>query len=97
MERITFFTDMINIKVFDSNFPKIDKKLYQSIDIYYIGYITIKKISLNHLYLIIGEVDGFIEEKMGGKYLVFDSTNENKEALKIYAELWNGIKMKLRP
>ena len=97
MERITFFTDMINIKVFDSNFPKIDKKLYQSIDIYYIGYITIKKISLNHLYLIIGEVDGFIEEKMGGKYLVFDSTNENKEALKIYAELWDGIKMKLRP
>ena len=97
MECITFFTDMINIKVFDSNFPKIDKKLYQSIDIYYIGYITIKKISLNHLYLIIGEVDGFIEEKMGGKYLVFDSTNENKEALKIYAELWDGIKMKLRP
>ena len=66
MERITFFTDMINIKVFDSNFPKIDKKLYQSIDIYYIGYITIEKISLNHLYLIIGEVDGFIEEKNGG-------------------------------
>ena len=66
MERITFFTDMINIKVFDSNFPKIDKKLYQSIDIYYIGYITIKKISVNHLYLIIGEVDGFIEEKNGG-------------------------------
>ena len=66
MERITFFTDMINIKVFDSNFPKIDKKLYQSIDIYYIGYITIEKISLNHLYLIIGEVDEFIEEKNGG-------------------------------
>ena len=43
MERITFFTDMINIEVFDSNLLKIDKKLYQSIDIYYIGYITIKK------------------------------------------------------
>ena len=38
-----------------------------------------------------------LKKKMGGKYLVFDSTNENKEALEIYAELWDGIKMKLRP
>ena len=28
----------------------------------------------------------------GKKYLVFDSTDENKEVLKKYAELWNGIK-----
>ena len=54
--------------------------------------------SINPLYLIIGEVDGFIEEKNGGgKYLVFDSTNKNKEVPKIYAKLWDGIKMKLRP
>ena len=26
------------------------------------------------------------------KYLVFDSTDENKEVLKKYAELWDGIK-----
>ena len=48
--------------------------------------------SVNPLYLIIGKVDGHIEEKNGSKYLVFDSTNENKEVLKKYRELWNGIK-----
>ena len=37
-----FFDDMINIKDFDSNLLKIDKKSYKNIDIYYIGYITMK-------------------------------------------------------
>ena len=65
-----FFNDMINIKGFDSNLLKIDKMSYKNIDIYYIGYITIKDIgdyesihSVNPFYLIIGEVDGYIEEK----------------------------------
>ena len=59
-----FFNDMINIEEFDSKLLKIDKKLYKGIDIYYIGYIIIKKIgdceniySANPLFLIIGEVD----------------------------------------
>ena len=70
-------------------YPKllqIDKKSYKDIDIYYIGYIIIKKIgdyknisSVNPLYLIIGKVDGHIEcnsvesEKNKSKYFVFDS------------------------
>ena len=33
---------MINIEDFDSNLLKIDKKSYKNINIYYIGYITIK-------------------------------------------------------
>ena len=37
-----FLDDMINIKEFDSNLLKIDKKSYKNIDIYYIGYITMK-------------------------------------------------------
>ena len=37
-----FFDDMINIKDFDWNLLKIDKKSYKNIDIYYIGYITMK-------------------------------------------------------
>ena len=44
------------------------------------------------MYLIIGKVDGHIEEKNGSKYLVFDSTDENKEVLEKYTELWDGIK-----
>ena len=88
-----FFEDMINIKDFDPNLLKIDKKSYKNIDIYYIGYITVKdydyvKInSVNPLYLIISKVDGYIKEKNGSKYLVFDSVNENNEVLKKYAGL----------
>ena len=50
------------------------------------------------MYLIIGEVDGHIEcnsiecEKNESKYLVFDSTDENKEVWKKYTERWDGIK-----
>ena len=38
-----YFNDIINIKDFHSNLLKIDKKQYKDINIYYIGYITIKK------------------------------------------------------
>ena len=93
-----FHNNIINIKEFNSSLLKIDKK-YKDIDIYYIGYVTIKKIGdyeniyrVNPLYLIIGKVDGYIEEDNGNKYLVFDSIGENKEVLKKYAELWDGIK-----
>ena len=43
------------------------------------------------MYLIICEADGHVEEENGSKYLVFDSTDENKEVLKKYRELWDGI------
>ena len=38
-----FFNDMIDIRNFHSDLLKIDKKSHEDIDIYYIGYITIKK------------------------------------------------------
>ena len=38
-----FFEDIIKIKNFHSNLSKIDKKPHKDIDIYYTGYITIKK------------------------------------------------------
>ena len=66
---------MIYIKDCDSIQLKIDKKSYTNIGIYYIGYITIKSTSdyeninsVNPLYPIIGEVDGYIEENNGNKY-----------------------------
>ena len=61
---------MINIKKFHPNLLKIDKKSYKDTDIYYIGYITIKKFgddenihSVNLLYLIIRSATGHFKEK----------------------------------
>ena len=66
---------MINIKNLNLNLLKIGKKSYKNIDIYYIGYISIKDIgdceslhAVNPLYFIIGEVAEYIEEKNGNKY-----------------------------
>ena len=42
-ETCYFFNDIINMKNFQSNLLKIDKKSYQNFNIYYTGYITIKK------------------------------------------------------
>ena len=48
------------------------------------------------MYPIIGKEDRHIECKHNGsKYLVFDSTDENKKVLKKYTELWDGIKNKI--
>ena len=52
------------------------------------------------MYLIIGEVIKHIEhssadKKNGSKYLLFDLSDENKEVLKKYNELWDGIKYKI--
>ena len=81
-----FYSDIIDLKNFDARLLKIDKNSYKDIGIYNIGYITIIKIddyesiySVNPLYLIITHASGYIEEKGVNKYLVFDSTDENKE------------------
>ena len=69
---------MINIKDFDPNLIKIDKKSYENIGIYYIGYITMKSISdykstysVNRQYLITVEVYGHIEESDGNMNFCF--------------------------
>ena len=93
-----FFDDIINIAKFDWNSLKIDKKSYKNIDIYYIGYITmkdsdyVKRKIVNPLYLIISELDEHFKEKNGNNYLILDSTNKNKEVFKKYTQLWDGIK-----
>ena len=73
---------------------KIDKKSYKDIGIYNIGYITIRKIddceninSVNPLYLNITHAN---------KYLVFDSTDENKELIKKYNDVFNRIRDKIK-
>ena len=40
-----FYNDQMNLKDFDAKLLKIDKKDYKDIDIYYIGYVTVKKVA----------------------------------------------------
>ena len=59
------FNDIINIENFSPNDIKIDEKSYKNILIYYIGYVTIKEFvkiySVNRLYLIFRNVNGYFE------------------------------------
>ena len=99
---------MVDIKKFDSNLLKIDKESYKDNGIYSIGYITIKKIddyenicSVNPLYLTIAHASGYVErssakEKEVNKYFIFDSTDENKELLKKYNDVFNEIRNKTK-
>ena len=75
------------------------KKDYEEIDIYCIGYVTVKKNancnsinSVNPLYLMINEIIGHFEEKSENKYLVLDDVDGNKEVSKKYEEVWEGVK-----
>ena len=90
---------MISVKKFDPSFLNISKISFKSIDavIYSIRYITMKSLdhvnidSANSIYLVLNNVDGYIEESNGNKYLIFASTDKNKEILKNNTELWNEI------
>ena len=103
MELIIFtMIYIIDIENFDAKLLRTDKKSYKDIDIFNIGYVAKKKISnsmninsVNLLYLGITRVNGYIEEKDSNKYLVFDSTDENKELLKKYNDVFNGIRNKI--
>ena len=97
-----FYNDIIDLENFDTRLLKIDKKSYKDISIYNIGYITKKKIdncnnnSVNPLYLNITHSNEYIEEKGMNKYLVFDSTDENKALLEKYNDVFNGIRDKIK-
>ena len=98
-----FYSGIIDIEAFDSSMLKLNKKSYKDLDIYNIGYVTIKKIGygydinrVNPLYLHIGNASGYMEEINKDKYLVFDVTYENKELLGKYGNVFNGIMGKIR-
>ena len=47
-----FYNDMIDIKTFDSDLLKIDKKSYKDIGIYNIGYIQLKKLMIMKIFIV---------------------------------------------
>ena len=94
-----FHDDLINLKEFDPSQLNLDKKSSMDVNIYYIEYITTKSIGdyenttcVNPLYLIINDVDGYIEENDKNKYLSFASTDNNKEVLKKYIKVLYEVK-----
>ena len=57
--------------------------------------------SANYLYLIFLNVDRYIEynpteDDSETKYLVFPSTDKNKEGLENYTELWNEVRNQIK-
>ena len=90
-----FYNHMINIKNFELNLLKIDRKSYKNIGIYNIRYITIKRIDhCKNIYSVNPNIFTNIhiyscysckliyQRKKENKYLIFHSTDENKELLK---------------
>ena len=93
-----FCNDLINIKNFNSNNLKLDKKSVLGNDVYYIGYITKKPQwnvnSVNPLYLKINKLKGHFEEVDGDKYLIISS--ENGDIMQKYPEVFDVIKEIIR-
>ena len=49
------------------------------------------------MYLFINQASGYIEEKNGNKYLIFDGcVDENKDLLIKYAVVWDEIKNEIK-
>ena len=97
-----FYNDQMDLKDFHTSLLKIDKKDYNEIDIYYVGYVTVKKIadynnidSVNPLYLMIYEMICRFEEKNKNKYLILDDVDEKKEILKNIKKFGRVLKKKL--
>ena len=86
-----FYNNLTDIRNFRSNLLKVDKKSHKDINIYYIGYITIKSFgdcenihSVNLLYLIFHFATGYFKEKNGEKCLILDS-------MEGYEKVFSGI------
>ena len=98
-----FYNDIIDLKTFDSNNLKVDKKTYKDLDIFNVAYVTKEKIgcgydgsSVNPLYLRINDASGYIKEINKDKYLIFNDTDKNKELLEIQDDVFSGIMSKIK-
>ena len=94
-----FYNDIINLDEFDESKIKIDKKDFNDIDIYYLGYEHKKKISecnvinsVNPLYLRIININGQFEKgKDDAWYLVISDKDVYKKLVDIFESIKNKI------
>ena len=63
--------------------------------------MTIKKelkiYIVNPLYIILGDMNGYFEEINENKYLTLVPTNESRQKIKKYEELWIKIRELIKP
>ena len=94
-----FYNDIIDLDEFDESKIKVDKKDFNDIDIYYLGYEHKKKISecnvknsVNPLYLRIINVNGqFKKGKDDAWYLVISDKDVYKKLVDIFESTKNKI------
>ena len=96
-----FYNDIINLDEFDESKIKVDKKDFNDIDIYYLGYEHKKKISecdviisVNPFYLRIVNMNGqFKKGKDDVRYLII---SDNDDVFKKLIDTFESIKIKLQ-
>ena len=99
---------IVSIKDFNCSLLKLNKSSSKGVfclNIYYIKYILTKspnRVSIDrtnndkdYLYLFLDDVDGYIEENDGIKYLVFIPTEKKQRRLKNYKKLWEETKRQI--
>ena len=97
--RTYYFYNIINLDEFDESKIKVDKKDFNDIDIYYLGYEHKKKISecnvinsVNPLYLRIVDIKGQFEKgKDDAWYLVISDKDVYKKLVDIFESIKNKI------
>ena len=94
-----FYNDIINLDEFDVSKIKVDKKTFNDIDVYYLGYEHKKKISecnpinsVNPLSLRIININGqFKKGKDDAWYLVISDKDVYKKLVDIFESIKNKI------
>ena len=96
-----FYNDIINIDEFDRSKTKVDKKNFNDIDIYYLGYKYKKKItecneinSVNPLYLKIKDMKGQLKKGKDDNVwflIIFGDA----DVLRKFAKIWKSIIAKI--
>ena len=62
-----------------------------------LGILQLKKFMIVKIFTVwILCIYGYIKEKGVNKYLIFDSTDKNKELIKKYIDVFNGIRDKIK-
>ena len=96
-----FYNDIIDLDEFDGSKIKVDRKNFNDIDIYYLGYEYKKKItecneinSVNPLYLRIKDMKGQFKKGKGDNvwYLIIFG---DADVLRKFANIWKSIRAKI--